>query len=74
MSNCVDPSTDCTLNNWTTNNGNPAPSPLPSNDSEKREYCRKRRNSDGRMCGYINGADSCNVENNYCEIIESPTS
>lgn len=39
MNNCINSSSDCKLFRWAAYNSNPAPSPVPSTNSNKRTYC-----------------------------------
>ncbi|CAD8162524.1 unnamed protein product [Paramecium pentaurelia] len=74
MNNCINSSSDCKVYRWVSYNSNPAPSPVPSSNQDKRIYCQDRRSTQGRLCGYIYGQSYCSLEINYCELIQSPTS
>ena len=39
MNNCVNSSLDCKVFRWVAYNSYPAPSPVPSNNGNKRIYC-----------------------------------
>lgn len=39
MNYCVNSSSDCKNFRWVAYSGNPAPSPVPSTDADKRSYC-----------------------------------